>query len=95
MSSKTKTKLTNLAQKESSVIKTKLHKDDESALQSLNQTSNVIKVMKGADFRSNYGPIDKYTDDVIKYFRGDENAAKSAMIDAFLKASTINANIKG
>jgi len=95
LSTTQKKNLGKIARREQSVTKNRIDKDDQSTLSSLKQTTNVIDVMKGADFRDNYGPIDKYKDDVLKYFRGDENAAKSAMISAFLKASTVNANIKG
>lgn len=84
-----------LARREQSVTKNRIDKDDKSTLSALKQTTNVIDVMKGADFTKNYGPVDKFKDDILKYFRGDTNAAKAAMISAFHKASTVNANIKG
>ena len=95
LSTAQKKDLGKIARREQSVTKNRIDKDDKSTLSSLKQTTNVIDVMKGSDFTENYGPIDKYKDDVLRYFRGDENAAKSAMISAFLKASTVNANIKG
>ena len=95
LSTTQKKDLGKIARREQSVTKNRIDKDDKSTLSSLKQTTNVIDVMRGADFTENYGPIDKYKDDVMRYFRGDENAAKSAMISAFLKASTVNANIKG
>jgi hypothetical protein len=95
LSTTQKKDLGKIARREQSVTKNRIDKDDKSTLSALKQTTNVIDVMKGSDFTDNYGLVDKYTDDIMKYFRGDENAAKTAMISAFLKAATVNANIKG